>query len=140
MMNKVFFDINVILDVFMNRELFVHDSGLCLTLVNQGKIKGYLSAHAITTIEYLLRGPLKKAKVSVILTELMERFTIIDTTEKILTKALTLQFNDFEDAVSYCAALSADSDLILTRNIKDYKTSSIPVFSPNQLILKLTNK
>lgn len=51
---KVLFDINVILDVILNREKFVKLSASLVSLVETNKIEGYLCATTLTTIDYLV--------------------------------------------------------------------------------------
>ena len=48
--------------------------------------------------------------------------------------AVRSEFTDFEHAVQYFTALSASSDYIITRNVKDYSLSEIEVFSPDEFL------
>ena len=48
--------------------------------------------------------------------------------------AITSGFEDFEDAVLYACANLANADCIITRNIKDFKKSRLPVYLPNDFI------
>ncbi|HHO55291.1 MAG TPA: PIN domain-containing protein, partial [Trueperaceae bacterium] len=49
--------------------------------------------------------------------------------------ALSTNFKDFEDSIQYLTALKIDNiEAIITRNIKDFRFSSIPVFSPEVYI------
>jgi hypothetical protein len=45
-----------------------------------------------------------------------------------------ININDFEDAIQYYSALENDLDIILTRNLKDYKKSQLPVMTAIQFI------
>ena len=46
-------------------------------------------------------------------------------------EAAEYQFKDFEDALQYhCAAADPDISVIITRNIKDFRYSDLPVMSP----------
>ena len=49
--------------------------------------------------------------------------------------ALNSEFKDFEDAIQYYAALESDIDIIITRNLKDFKKSDIPVMTGLQFIM-----
>ena len=58
---------------------------------------------------------------------------IID--KKVIIKALTSDFKDFEDALqNYSAELNDEVDIIITRNIKDYKNSHLSVMVPDNYI------
>lgn len=48
--------------------------------------------------------------------------------------AITANWNDFEDAMQYFAALNANADIIVTRNKKDFATSEISVVTPLEYI------
>ena len=63
--------------------------------------------------------------------------SIIEVGELIIDSALKSRLNDFEDAVQYYTAKSAKADFIITRNIKDYKQSTIPVFTAEQFLRTL---
>jgi predicted nucleic acid-binding protein len=57
--------------------------------------------------------------------------------DKIVELALNdYSFKDFEDGIQYYTALESQCELILTRNMKDFKKSSIPVFSPKEYLTK----
>ncbi len=47
---------------------------------------------------------------------------------------------DYEDAVMVQTALRIGADCIVTRNLKDYKLSSFPVYSPEQFISELAKE
>ena len=47
----------------------------------------------------------------------------------VLKSALELDFTDYEDAVLHQAALANSCDAIFTRNLKDFSTATLPVYS-----------
>ena len=77
----------------------------------------------------------EKAKEAVTL--LTQQLQIISEDASIVEQAIISDFNDFEDAVQYYAAKSAGADVIITRNIKDYKESTIPVLTAEQFLSTL---
>jgi hypothetical protein len=57
----------------------------------------------------------------------------------IVIQALSSGFKDFEDALQNFAAIkSGEIDVILTRNIKDYKKSNIGVLTPESYLNTIT--
>ncbi len=81
-------------------------------------------------------GHKKTLEVVETLTEIME---IVGTTKKEIIQALRNGFTDYEDSIQYSSALTIKGlDLIITRNIKDYKKSSIAVMTPLNF-LKMKN-
>jgi hypothetical protein len=43
-------------------------------------------------------------------------------------------FKDFEDGLQYFSAIENDQDIIITRNLKDFKNSRIPVMTAEQYL------
>lgn len=66
---------------------------------------------------------------------------IVGTTKTEIIQALKNEFSDYEDSVQYSSALTIkDVNAIITRNIKDYRNSSIAVMTPlNFLKMKEQN-
>lgn len=54
---------------------------------------------------------------------------VLPVDDKILELALHSEFTDFEDALQYYCAIENGINLLITRNIKDYKHASIPIFT-----------
>ena len=60
---------------------------------------------------------------------------VITTDKKIIVLDLNSGFKDLEDALqNYSAERSRKIDVIITRNIKDYKNSSLRVMTPSEYI------
>jgi len=43
-------------------------------------------------------------------------------------------FKDFEDGLQYFSAIENDQDIIITRNLKDFKNSKIPSMTAEQFL------
>ena len=84
-------------------------------------------------------GHKKTIEVVELLTEMTE---IVGTTKKEIIEALKNNFSDYEDSVQYSSALTIKKlDAIITRNIKDYRNSSIAIMTPlNFLKMKEKNE
>ena len=60
---------------------------------------------------------------------------ILNLDEKVVGLALNdTEFADFEDALQYFTAFENGSDYIITRNLKDFQKSKIPVMTPTQFL------
>lgn len=139
---KLFVDSDVVIDFFTDREPHVNPASELFELNEQGNVKLYLSAVSINNIYYIVRrflGHKKTIEVVELLTEMIE---IVGTTKKEIIQALKNNFSDYEDSVQYSSALTIKNlDAIITRNIKDYRNSSIAVMSPlNFLKMKEKNE
>ena len=131
---RLFFDTNVLLDVLAAREPWVQDSAALLSLVDTGRVHGYVAAHTITTLHYLVSKHLTREKASTALVELVDLVTIVPVDASVIRKSLALAWQDFEDAVQAVCALEAEVDYFLTRNPLDFSALSIPVVNPSEAL------
>ena len=61
-------------------------------------------------------------------------FNIIPITETILRKAFNSKISDFEDAVIEVSSFENEIDYIVTRNLNDFKKSSVKSLSPTEFL------
>ena len=74
-------------------------------------------------------------KAKSILRKLRLIVAILPLDDKIVGLALNDEhFSDFENALQYFTALENRQDLIITRNLKDFKPSKLPVMTAQQFI------
>ena len=132
-MTKVLFDINVILDVLLDRKPHAEASAAAWTAVETGVSEGLLSAHAVTTIHYLVRKELGAAKTMRIVSAMLKVFGVAAVDSAVIQEALHLSFSDFEDAVTAAAARLAGCDYIVTRDPKGFRRSPVRSLTPEAL-------
>lgn len=130
---RVLFDTNVILDLLLDRDPFSQDASRCLSMVESGVIEGWLCASTVTTLHYLIRKSAGGGSALKGISLLLSLFEIAPVNTTVLERALRLPFKDFEDAVLHEAAAHSNVDVIVTRNIADFKYSTIPVKLPGSL-------
>ncbi len=139
-MDSVLIDTDVILDLFFDRKPYSEHSEKLLSLCENKTIKGYVTPVIISNVYYLLR---KVAKHEVVIEKLKNLLQIVDVLQmdkKVILDALDSDFKDFEDALqNFSAANNRKVNVILTRNIKDFKSSGLAVFSP-EIYLKQKSK
>ena len=134
-MDRVLIDSDVILDSFFDRKPFVEFSSIILSLCESGQIKGFLTPLIYSNLYYLLRQTAKHDKVIEKLKQLLKITDVLQMDRSVVENALNSGFKDFEDSLqNYSAVNSGSIDLILTRNLKDYKNSELGVFSPETYI------
>ena len=130
----VLIDTNVVLDVLLDRTLFVHDAAAILTIPEPVVYK-YISASAITDIYYVAYKELHdKQKVKDIIKRLLSVVRIADVSEENILFALESDWNDFEDSVQNAVAESHNFDAIITRNSADFKNSKLNIFPPKDFL------
>jgi predicted nucleic acid-binding protein len=133
----VLIDINILLDVLQKREPFYAASAHLLALVETGQVKGYVAAHSITTLFYLIKKDRSSADAHATITNLMQFIKIAPIDQNTIEQALNLDYRDFEDAVQMIAAVQSKADCLVTRNIKDYQPALLPVMQPVDLLATL---
>jgi len=62
--------------------------------------------------------------------------TILSLEDKSIELALASDFKDFEDGLQYFIAMDNDTDIIITRNKKDFQSSKIPVMTAGEYMKK----
>ena len=128
---SIFIDTDVVLDFLLNREPFSTFAAIIFTLSEQSKINAYISPLTISNCYYILRKLASHKKVINNLQKLLIITNITSISKQDVVLALNSKFNDLEDAIQHFSAISHSKiDVILTRNIKDYKNSEVPVMTP----------
>ena len=133
-MKTILIDLNIILDYLEDRE-GCENAGEIFSKCFLGKLKGYVCAHEITTLSYFL-GKIRNSRTEniKIISGIMQIFEIIETNKAILETALLSNITDFEDAVIVESAKIRKVDYIITRNIKDFKSSPVPAMLPEEYL------
>ena len=138
-MNKVLIDTDVILDFFFDRKPFSDDAAKILSLCEGAKIDGFITSVMISNIYYILRKSSKHDKIIESLKMLMNIVDVAIIDKQTVLNALNSEFKDFEDALQNFSAINeSDIQLIITRNVKDYKTSSLAVMTPENYLKAFT--
>jgi len=134
-MKSTVIDINIFMDFLFNRRGHENVAEL-FKFCSNGRVKGFVCAHEITTLCYFLNKAGKDtSKTKEIISKLMKQFTVIEISEALLNNALSSEIDDFEDAVIEVSAIDRNADYIVTRNTKDFERSVIQVKTPEELLL-----
>ncbi|NQW05205.1 MAG: PIN domain-containing protein [Acidobacteria bacterium] len=139
-MTRLLLDINLVLDVLLDRHPDAEDASAVWSAVESGQAVGLLSAHAMTTVHYLNAkavGPKMAGKTT---EALLSVFDVAVVDEAVLRSAAAMGWRDFEDAVTTAAAIRSKCDAIVTRNTKDFRKAPIRVLSPAEAAASLTNR
>ena len=139
-MENVFIDTDVIVDFLTDRKPFSIDSAKIFSLIDQKKVKGCVSSLSFSNLYYVLRKFGTHKKVVNNLQELAELVDILRVDSGTIKSALAADFKDFEDSIQYFTAQDYKKiDCIITRNIKDYKDSYLPVMTPETFLATFEN-
>ena len=136
-MESVLIDTDVILDFFFDRIPFSEDASKILSLCETGKIKGFVTPVMISNVYYLLRKTAKHEKVIENLKKLLSFINVAIINKETVLAALNSDFKDFEDALqNFSAKNKHEIKVIITRNIKDYKSSNLSIMTPEIYLKK----
>ena len=134
MSKKIFVDSDVILDILCQREPYYEYAAYVFSLSDARKIVLYTTSLVFSNVYYILRKVLGIQKAKESLRKLRLLVKVIPVEEKEVDLALNSKFSDFEDALQYYTAMRYGIEILLTRNIKDYKERKILVQTPEEFI------
>ena len=130
-MDHVLIDTDVVLDFFFDRKPFSTFATRVLNLCANKEIKGFTAPVIICNVYYMLR---KTSKHNIVVEKIKQLLTVIEVivmNKEVVEHALNSEFKDFEDALQNFSAVDhASITTILTRNIKDYKGSTLAILTP----------
>ena len=132
---RILVDTNIVMDILLKREPHFEASYSAVRYATEQGYECFLSASAITDIFYLIRRELKnvdEARKSI--ERLLTLFEIADVQDVDIRNALSSTMDDFEDAVVHAIAARYRADMIITRNTKDFKETSVPVYTPGEFM------
>ena len=96
----------------------------------------YMSALSIPTIAYVLKN-MSPATKRIIIGELVDIVKVLPSLPGHVANMLESQINDIGDALQVQSAAEGGCDVIVTRNIHDFKLSEIPAISPDDFLSRI---
>lgn len=134
-MRKLFVDTNIVIDLLARREPFYKEAAELFSLADKKLVELTVSSLTIANTSYALLGQVDSNKAKSILRKLRLILKIMPLDDKIVGLALNDDtFPDFEDGLQYFTAIENGQDLIITRNLKDFKGSKLPAMTAKQFI------
>jgi predicted nucleic acid-binding protein len=121
---RILLDTDVLLDVALAREPFAIDSADVLRWAESGGAAA-VAWHSLTNCAYLLKGGGRS-----FLERLLRLVEVAPVATADARGALDLPLSDVEDAFQAAAALAWRADVIVTRNVSDYRRSPVRALSP----------
>lgn len=131
---RLFFDIDVTFDVLTKRKPWYQESATVLSLIESDRFTGIVAAHSITTLFYLSAKTLGHRRATAALVELLNLVEVAPLDQTTILKAAALGWSDLEDAIQMLSASNSNADYLVTRNTGDFKSASIPVVTPRELL------
>lgn len=148
---KILLDTNVIIDFLIDTGENALYASEVLSYAETGDEDEYVSTSAVTDIAYIINRATTKGNAQLaedhrktireISYETQDKIRMLynvihflPVTDSDIDDALNLRWIDFEDAVQYSVAKNNDIDMIITRNVKDYQRSEIPIYTPSDFV------
>jgi predicted nucleic acid-binding protein len=140
-MNRILLDTDIILDFFFDRKPFSEHAAKILSLSESKQIEVFITPVIISNVYYLLRKVASHTQVIKHLRLLMSIVDILIVSKESILQAMNSSFKDFEDALqNYSAESYKTIDVIVTRNVKDYKESTLSIQTPEAFIKQFFSK
>ena len=134
---RVLLDTNVVLDFVLERQSFFAEADEIFIRLKNNEFEAFVSAITPINVFYTTRKEKDKTTAFAAVEELLKLVQIAESSNRIFQNALALNFNDYEDAVQVVGAVAARLDAIITRNLRDYRNSPLPVYSPADFLALL---
>ncbi len=137
-MMRLMVDTNIVLDVLLRREGFYNPSRAVLSLCEERKVQGFVSASAVTDIFYLTRKALGNLEDTYkVISSLLNIVKVLTFTNEDVINAFQQKAKDFEDCLLATCARSNKCECIVTRNKKDFIAFGVTLYSPEEFLLLL---
>ncbi len=134
-MKKLFVDTNIVIDLLSRREPFFEEAAELFSLADKKQVELSVSSLTIANTSYVLLRQMDSSKAKLVIRKLRLILKVLPLDDKIIGLALNDEtFSDFEDGLQYFTAIENDLELIITRNLKDFKNSKLPAMTAKQLI------
>ncbi|MEM9090394.1 MAG: PIN domain-containing protein [Cyanobacteria bacterium P01_F01_bin.53] len=134
---KILIDTNIVLDLLLEREPFVEDALSLFAQIERGKLEGYIAATTVTNIFYIIRKSEGREVAMAAINRIMAGLQFCEVNRQTVEAALNLGLTDFEDSIQLACATLNQLDGLVTRDLKDFIGSNLPVYSPTELLNQL---
>jgi len=136
---RVLLDVNVCIDIIVNRSLSPETKKELFAVFIQNEIEVFVPAFSIDTVFYILNSSMKidKEIAKNAIQKLMKYTKLLHSTDEMIQRAFVSNFSDFEDALINSLAEIHHMDAILTNNLSDFIKSDLPIYRPIDLITLL---
>ncbi len=129
---RLFLDTDILLDVLLERKVHFEESASVLDWAEAHPGQSAVSWHGLANLHYL-----SKDGAWEFIDELTDFCVIPGVGTADMKRALGLGFKDLEDAMQTATAWLFRAQLIVTRNLSDYKRSPIKAVLPKGAMLLL---
>jgi predicted nucleic acid-binding protein len=131
---RALIDTNILLDVLLARGDHALPAAEVWTAAEERRIDAFVSAHAVTTVHYVVRRSGTSQEAKRVVAVLLGAMAVAPVDGLVLSEAAAMNLGDYEDAVTLAAAQRSKCDAIITRDLKGFAGSRLRVMQPKQLL------
>ena len=131
-------DTNVILDVLIDRTPWSTDAVAPWQAKFEGQFVACVTVTSLTDVFYITRRYAGIEKAWQAVHTSLDQLSVLPVGIDELRLATTLNGNDFEDNLQIACVINRQLDLIVTRDLAGFPRNSIPILTPQQMLLQLT--
>lgn len=138
---RAYIDTNILVDLVLSRQEFLPDAQRVFALGYAGEAQLMVSALSFINTVYL--GKKYKFPIDEVFSKLRmitDFVDVVDLRGQNVIDMLDSDWKDYEDATQFRSAIEEQADCIVTRNKKDYKSSTIEVFTPAEFLERMDLK
>lgn len=132
----LFFDTDILIDIALDRKPFLDDAAKLIDAAENRRFESFIAWHSVSNFYYIVSPKVKKQVAIEFIKDLLQFVNVASTSTKDVLYTTGLPFSDFEDSLQVAAAIACKADVIVTRNVKHYKASPIPVHTTTDFIKK----
>lgn len=136
MRDRLFFDTNVLLDHLLDREPFADDAAELWSMAERREIVGCISAVSFNFVYYIVRHWANERAARRAVRGLRDVFEIVEVDAQIIHQAIDSSFPDFGDAIQHACAVRAGATHLVTRDLRGFRRSEVPVISPDAYLAR----
>jgi hypothetical protein len=129
---RLLLDINVLLDVPFQRPGYTATSQVIARCGREHD--AWLAWHSVATLAYLIERQHSAVQARHFIRSLLAWADVAVTQRSDALQALDWPMPDYEDTLQTAAAVACGAQMIITRNVRDFKGSPVPAMTPDDFV------
>ena len=139
-MKRLLLDINVVLDILLDRQPHAAASGAIWVKIEKGEASEFVPAHGLTTIYYLVERERGAQIARQAVEGIVQVLAVAPVDGAVVRSAMALSWPDFEDAVCAAATQATGCDAIISRDPVGFPNPPVPVMDPETALAWLASQ
>ncbi len=133
----IFLDSDVLLDVALKRNPWYVQGADLLKLAYYNHIEIATSPIVLSNVHYMISSGRDILKAELFIKNALTFCVFLSHEKEDFVNAFQSKFKDKEDAINYFTARRHGIESMITRNIRDFKRSEIPVLTPSEYLARI---